>query len=160
MSAPLNTSSAWHELQQHRQSWEGVTLRQLFHDDPQRARHFSAEACGLYLDYSKQLVNPETLRLLMALARARHLEERRAAMFAGELINHTEGRAAFHAALRAPKGSVMRTAGVDVVPEVHRVLEHMAAFTRSIHDGTWRGATGQPIRKIVNIGIGLSLIHI
>ncbi|HUX18990.1 MAG TPA: glucose-6-phosphate isomerase, partial [Acidithiobacillus sp.] len=146
------------DLQQHRQSWEGVTLRQLFHDDPQRARHFSAEACGLYLDYSKQLVNPETLRLLMALARARHLEERRAAMFAGELINHTEGRAAFHAALRAPKGSVMRTAGVDVVPEVHRVLEHMAAFTRSIHDGTWRGATGQPIRKIVNIGIGGSYL--
>ena len=158
MSAPLNTSSAWQDLQQHRQSWEGVTLRQLFHDDPQRARHFSAEACGLYLDYSKQLVNPETLRLLMALARARHLEERRAAMFAGELINHTEGRAAFHAALRAPKGSVMRTAGVDVVPEVHRVLEHMAAFTRSIHDGTWRGATGQPIRKIVNIGIGGSYL--
>ncbi|MHB8366400.1 MAG: glucose-6-phosphate isomerase [Acidithiobacillus sp.] len=158
MSAPLNTSSAWQELQQHRQSWEGVTLRQLFHDDPQRARRFSAEACGLYLDYSKHLINPETLRLLMALARARRLEERRAAMFAGELINHTEGRAAFHAALRAPKGSVMCTAGVDVVPEVHRVLEHMAAFTRSIHDGTWRGATGQPIRKIVNIGIGGSYL--
>lgn len=158
MSAPLNTSSAWQGLQQHRQSWEGVTLRQLFHDDPQRARHFSAEACGLYLDYSKHLINPETLRLLTALARARRLEERRAAMFAGEPINHTEGRAAFHAALRAPKGSVMRTAGVDVVPEVHRVLEHMAAFTRSIHDGTWRGATGQPIRKIVNIGIGGSYL--
>ena len=158
MSAPLNTSSAWQELQQHRQSWEGVTLRQLFHDDPQRARHFSAEACGLYLDYSKHLINPETLRLLMALARARRLEERRAAMFAGELINHTEGRAAFHAALRAPKGSVMRTAGVDVVPEVHKVLEHMAAFTRSIHDDTWRGATGQPIRKIINIGIGGSYL--
>ncbi|MCK9188771.1 glucose-6-phosphate isomerase [Acidithiobacillus sp.] len=158
MSAPLNTSSAWQDLQQHRQSWEGVTLRQLFHDDPQRARHFSAEACGLYLDYSKHLINLETLRLLMALARARRLEERRAAMFAGKLINHTEGRAAFHAALRAPKGSVMCTAGVDVVPEVHRVLEHMAAFTRSIHDGTWRGATGQPIRKIVNIGIGGSYL--
>ncbi|MHB8224188.1 glucose-6-phosphate isomerase [Acidithiobacillus sp.] len=158
MSAPLNTSSAWQDLQQHRQSWEGVTLRQLFHDDPQRARHFSAEACGLYLDYSKHLINSETLRLLMALARARRLEERRAAMFAGELINHTEGRAAFHAALRAPKGSVMRTAGVDVVPEVHKVLEHMAAFTRSIHDGTWRGATGQPIRKIINIGIGGSYL--
>ncbi len=158
MSAPLNTSSAWQDLQQHRQSWEGVTLRQLFHDDPQRARHFSAEACGLYLDYSKHLINPETLRLLMALARARRLEERRAAMFAGELINHTEGRAAFHAALRAPKGSVMRTAGVDVVPEVHKVLEHMAAFTRSIHDDTWRGATGQPIRKIINIGIGGSYL--
>jgi glucose-6-phosphate isomerase len=158
VSAPLNTSSAWQDLQQHRQSWEGVTLRQLFHDDPQRARHFSAEACGLYLDYSKHLINLETLRLLMALARARRLEERRAAMFAGKLINHTEGRAAFHAALRAPKGSVMCTAGVDVVPEVHRVLEHMAAFTRSIHDGTWRGATGQPIRKIVNIGIGGSYL--
>ena len=158
MSAPLNTSSAWQDLQQHRQSWEGVTLRQLFHDDPQRARHFSAEACGLYLDYSKHLINSETLRLLMALARARRLEERRAAMFAGELINHTEGRAAFHAALRAPKGSVMRTAGVDVVPEVHKVLEHMAAFTRSIHDDTWRGATGQPIRKIINIGIGGSYL--
>ncbi|MBU2852563.1 MULTISPECIES: glucose-6-phosphate isomerase [Acidithiobacillus] len=159
MSTPLNTSSSvWQDLQQHRQSWEGVTLRQLFHDDPQRAQHFSAEACGLYLDYSKHLINSETLRLLMALARMRRLEERRTAMFAGEQINHTEGRAAFHAALRAPKGRVMRTAGVDVVPEVHKVLEHMAAFTRSIHEGTWRGATGQPIRKIINIGIGGSYL--
>ncbi|MHB1715271.1 MAG: glucose-6-phosphate isomerase, partial [Acidithiobacillus ferrooxidans] len=100
MSAPLNTSSVWRDLQQHRQSWEGVTLRQLFQDDPQRARNFSAEACGLYLDYSKHLINQETLRLLITLARARHLEERRAAMFAGERINRTEGRAAFHVALR------------------------------------------------------------
>ena len=158
MSTPLNTSSVWRDLQQHRQSWEGVTLRQLFQDDPQRARNFSAEACGLYLDYSKHLINPETLRLLITLARARHLEERRAAMFAGERINRTEARAAFHVALRAPKGHVMRTAGVDVVPEVHKVLDHMAAFTRSIHDGTWRGATGQPIRKIINIGIGGSYL--
>lgn len=158
MSVPLNRWSVWQDLQQHRQSWDGVTLRQLFREDPQRAQRFSAEACGLYLDYSKHLINSETLRLLMALARGRHLEDRRAAMFAGEPINRTEGRAALHAALRAPKECVMPTVGMNVVPEVHRVLEHMAAFTRSIHEGRWRGATGRPLRKVVNVGIGGSYL--
>ncbi len=158
MSVPLNTWSVWQDLQQHRQSWDGVTLRQLFREDPQRAQRFSAEACGLYLDYSKHLIDSETVRLLMALARGRHLEDRRAAMFAGEPVNRTEGRAALHAALRAPKGCVMPTVGMNVVPEVHQVLEHMAAFTRSIHEGRWRGATGRPLRKVVNVGIGGSYL--
>ncbi len=157
-AAPLTASPAWQHLQAHRKSWEDVTLRQLFREDPQRAGHFSAEACGIYLDYSKHLLRRETLNLLFDLARSRDLEARRDAMFAGEKINHTEGRAAFHAALRAPKGTVMRTGGVDVVPEVHQVLEHMARFTQSIHEQSWRGATGQPIRQIVNIGIGGSYL--
>ncbi|WP_414040814.1 glucose-6-phosphate isomerase [Acidithiobacillus sp. M4-SHS-6] len=156
--APLNVTPAWQHLQAHRQTWEGVTLRQLFQEDPQRATHFTAEACGIYLDYSKHLLRRESMNLLLALARSRDLETRRDAMFAGEKINLTEGRAAFHAALRAPKGTVMRTDGVDVVPEVHRVLDHMADFTQAIHAESWRGATGKPIRQIVNIGIGGSYL--
>ncbi|PKY10896.1 glucose-6-phosphate isomerase [Acidithiobacillus marinus] len=157
-AAPLHDSPAWQRLQTHRQTWEGMTLRQLFQEDPQRASHFSVEACGIYLDYSKHLLRRESLNLLLDLARSRDLESRRDAMFAGEKINHSEGRAAFHAALRAPKGTVMRTDGVDVVPEVHRVLDHMAEFTEAIHSETWRGATGKPIRQIVNIGIGGSYL--
>ncbi|MBU2759417.1 glucose-6-phosphate isomerase [Acidithiobacillus sulfurivorans] len=158
MSAVLCNLPAWRRLQEHRQSLEHVTLRQLFQEDPQRAGRFSAEACGIYLDYSKHLLRRETLNLLFDLAHSRDLEARRDAMFAGEKINHTEGRAAFHVALRAPRGTVMRTEGVDVVPEVHQVLEHMARFTRAIHEQSWRGATGQPIRQIVNIGIGGSYL--
>ncbi|MBU2836940.1 glucose-6-phosphate isomerase [Acidithiobacillus thiooxidans] len=158
MSAVLCNLPAWRRLQEHRQSLEHVTLRQLFQEDPQRAGRFSAEACGIYLDYSKHLLRRETLNLLFDLAHSRDLEARRDAMFAGGKINHTEGRAAFHVALRAPRGTVMRTEGVDVVPEVHQVLEHMARFTRAIHEQSWRGATGQPIRQIVNIGIGGSYL--
>ncbi|MBN2679030.1 glucose-6-phosphate isomerase [Acidithiobacillus montserratensis] len=157
-AALLNASPAWQHLQAHRQTWEGVTLRQLFQEDPQRATHFSAEACGIYLDYSKHLLRRESMHLLLDLARSRDLEARRDAMFAGEKINHTEGRAAFHVALRAPKGTVMRVDGVDVVPEVHQVLDHMAEFTQAIHSESWRGATGKPIRQIVNIGIGGSYL--
>lgn len=158
MSNALNTLPAWQKLQQHRQTWDGVTLRQLFREDPQRASHLATEACHLYLDYSKHLVRQETLDLLFELARSRDLEARREAMFAGDPINYTENRAAFHPALRAPKEAVMRTGGVNVVPEVHKVLEHMAEFTRSIHDQSWRGASGKPIRQIVNIGIGGSYL--
>jgi len=158
VSTALNTLPAWQKLQQHRQTWEGVTLRQLFREDPQRASHLATEACHLYLDYSKHLVRQETLSLLFELARSRHLEARREAMFAGDPINYTENRAAFHPALRAPKEAVMRTGGVNVVPEVHKVLEHMAEFTQSIHDQSWRGASGKPIRQIVNIGIGGSYL--
>ena len=157
-AALLNASPAWQHLQAHRQTWEGVTLRQLFQEDPQRAAYFSAEACGIYLDYSKHLLRRESMHLLLDLARSRDLEARRDAMFAGEKINHTEGRAAFHVALRAPKGTVMRVDGVDVVPEVHQVLDHMAEFTQAIHSESWRGATGKPIRQIVNIGIGGSYL--
>ena len=157
-AALLNASPAWQHLQAHRQTWEGVTLRQLFQEDPQRAAYFSAEACGIYLDYSKHLLRRESMHLLLDLARSRDLEARRDAMFAGEKINYTEGRAAFHVALRAPKGTVMRVDGVDVVPEVHQVLDHMAEFTQAIHSESWRGATGKPIRQIVNIGIGGSYL--
>ncbi len=157
-AAPLNASPAWQRLMEHRQTWNNVTLRQLFQEDPQRTQHFTTEACGIYLDYAKHLVNRDTLNLLLDLARSRDLEGRRDAMFAGEKINRTEGRAALHAALRAPKGKVMCTDGVDVVPEVHAVLEHMADFTQAIHDHSWRGASGQPIRQIVNIGIGGSYL--
>ncbi|HCE09555.1 MAG TPA: glucose-6-phosphate isomerase [Oxalobacteraceae bacterium] len=150
----LTARPAWKALQAHYQAMHTLHLRQLFADDPLRGERLSAEACDLYLDYSKNRITHETLPLLVELAEACQLREHIEAMFTGRKINRTERRAALHTALRAPKGECILLDGVDVVPEVHAVLDKMAEFTRKIHVGEWRGFTGLPIRNVVNIGIG------
>ena len=129
-------------------------LRSLFAEDPQRGDRFNAEGAGIYLDYSKNRVTAETMRLLVALARESALEERREAMFAGEHINVSEDRAVLHVALRMPRGTSLFVDGVDVVREVHEVLDSMATFANCVRSGEWRGHTGKPVRNVVNIGIG------
>ncbi|MHB1706897.1 MAG: glucose-6-phosphate isomerase, partial [Acidithiobacillus sp.] len=158
MSQSLTALPSWHALEQHRQSMHALHLRELFAADPERGRRFTAEGAGLYLDYSKNLITDETLALLIRLAEERGFAERRAAMFAGEIINRSEGRAAFHSALRAPAGAVMQTGGENVVPQVQEVLERMGVFVDKVHDGRWSGATGRRLRRVVNIGIGGSYL--
>src|SRR5262249_43998585 len=123
-----------------------------------RARRFSTEAVGLFLDYSKNRITDETLRLLFRLAQARGLAERRDAMFRGDKINTTEKRAVLHVALRAPRGTRIEVDGKDVVPEVHEVLDRMAAFAQTVRSGAWTGHTGKRIRNVINIGIGGSYL--
>jgi glucose-6-phosphate isomerase len=154
----LTTSPAWQALRAHHDEIKALHLREMFAKDPGRGERFVAEGAGLYLDYSKNRITGETLRLLLLLAEERGVAARRDAMFRGEKINVTEGRAAFHVALRAPKGSVMRIDSHDVVPDVHAVLDHMGEFAERLRDGTWRGHTGKPIRNVVNIGIGGSYL--
>ena len=150
----LTARPAWKALAAHRAALGDRHLRDLFAEDPGRGERFAAEGAGLYLDYAKQRVTDETLRLLLALAEEAGLRERIEAMFRGEKVNVTEQRAALHVALRAPAGQVIAVDGVDVVPEVQAVLARMAAFSEQIRDGTWRGHTGRRIRHVVNIGIG------
>jgi glucose-6-phosphate isomerase len=150
----LTTHPAWHALSAHADDMRGRSLRALFAADPSRGTRFTAEAAGLYLDYSKNRITDETIRLLAALARACRLDERIAAMFRGEPINTTEGRAVLHVALRAPRDASIVVDGEDVVPGVHDVLDRMAAFAAQVRDGRWRGHTGRPIRAVVNVGIG------
>ena len=138
----------------HFQAVHTLHLRQLFDDDPSRGERFSAQACGLYLDYSKNRITDETLDLLLQLAEARGLRERIEAMFTGEKINVTEQRAVLHVALRAPRDEQIVVDGIDVVQEVHAVLDKMADFAHKIRAGEWLGFTGRPIRNVVNIGIG------
>jgi len=138
----------------HYQAVHTLHLRQLFDDDPSRGERFSTQACGLYLDYSKNRITDDTLRLLLQLAQARGLRERIEAMFTGEKINVTEQRAVLHIALRAPKDERIVVDGIDVVQEVHGVLDKMADFARKIRAGEWLGFTGRPIRNVINIGIG------
>ncbi len=157
MPTPLITRSdgpAWRALETHAGVMQDVHLRDLFGADPGRGSRLVAEAAGLYLDYSKQRVSDETLRLLQALAAEVGLLDRAGSMFRGERVNVTEGRPALHIALRLPRGSSLVVDGVDVVPEVHAVLDRMAAFAESVRDGSWTGHTGRPIRNVVNIGIG------
>jgi glucose-6-phosphate isomerase len=151
---PLTERPAWKALAAHHERMRAVHLRDLFAADPGRGERLAAEAAGLYLDYAKQRVTDETLGLLFALARACGLRERIDAMFGGERINVTEQRAALHVALRAPRTERLMVDGVDVVPEVHAVLDRMGAFAREVREGRWHGHTGRPIRHIVNIGIG------
>jgi len=151
---PLTERPAWKALAEHCRKIRGVHLRQLFADDPRRGERYAAEAAGLYLDYSKNRITDETLRLLLALARECSLRERIAAMFRGERINVTEKRAVLHTALRAPATERILVDGVDVVPEVHAGLDRMAAFSDQIRNGEWRGHTGKRIRNVVSIGIG------
>lgn len=129
-------------------------LRQLFADEPRRGERLAVEAVGLYLDYSKHRVTDETLRLLVRLAAARGLRGRIDGMYSGEKINTSEGRAVLHTALRAPRDVRILVDGHDVVPDVHAVLDRMAAFAERVRDGTWKGHTGKRIRNVVNIGIG------
>ena len=151
---PLTEGTAWRALQTHVATLQKLHLRELFAADAQRGERFTLEAAGIYLDYSKQRVTDETLRLLLALADEAGLRQRIAAMFAGERINSTENRAVLHVALRAPRGADIRVDGVNVVPEVHEVLDRMAAFAERVRSGAWLGHGGRRIRNVVNIGIG------
>jgi glucose-6-phosphate isomerase len=146
--------AAWRALEAHHAQMRDVHLRQLFADDPQRAERFSVETLGLYVDFSKHRVTSETISLLIRLAEECGLRERTAAMFGGEHINVTENRAVLHVALRAPRDATLTVDGHNVVPDVHAVLDRMADFSTRVRSGAWTGATGQPIRNVVNIGIG------
>src|SRR5436189_108217 len=151
---PLTSRPEWKALAAHYESVRGLHLRELFAKDPRRGERLVAEAAGLYLDYSKNRVTDETLRLLLDLARSSGVAARRDAMFAGEKINVTEQRAVLHVALRAPRGARIVVDGEDVVPRVHAVLDRMADFAGRVRSGGWTGFTGRPIRNVVNIGIG------
>src|SRR6202035_4900526 len=153
-SVPLTERRAWKALGEHYLKIRDDHLRTLFGEDPQRGERFAVEAAGLYLDYSKHRITAETMRLLLALAEETGLRARIDAMFAGEKINVTEGRAVLHVALRAPRGATIMTGGKNVVPEVHAVLDRMADFSRRVRDGTWKGHTGKRIRNVINVGIG------
>jgi glucose-6-phosphate isomerase len=150
----LTERPAWRALGDHYQKIRDVHLRTLFAEDPQRGERLTAEAVGLYLDYSKNRVSDETLRLLLRLAEECGLRARIDAMFSGEKINVTENRAVLHVALRAPADASIMVDGEDVVPGVHQVLDKMAAFSDRVRGGDWTGYTGKRIRNVVNIGIG------
>jgi glucose-6-phosphate isomerase len=154
----LTETPAWQALSAHHAQIKDVHLRTLFADDPGRAERFSAEGAGLFLDYSKNRITDETVKLLLQLAEDHGVAKRRDAMFAGEKINTTERRAVLHVALRAPRGSSIAVDGVDVVPEVHKVLDAMADFSARVRSGAFAGYTGKRIRNVVNIGIGGSYL--
>ena len=158
MSQRLTESPSWHALQAHYEKVKDIQLRQLFAGDPSRGNRLAAEAAGLYLDYSKNRITDETVRLLIHLAQERGVAIRRDAMFRGEKINFTEGRAVLHIALRAPRGTQIKVDGVDVVPEVHAVLDKMAAFSNRVRNGEWKGHTGKSIKNVINVGIGGSYL--
>jgi glucose-6-phosphate isomerase len=153
-SLPLSERPAWKALGEHYRQISGKLLRQLFADDPSRGERFTAESGGIFLDYSKNRITDETLKLLVQLAEESGLKSRTEAMFTGEKINVTENRAVLHVALRAPKSESIVVDGEDVVPAVHAVLDKMAAFADRVRSGDWKGHTGKRIRAVVNIGIG------
>jgi glucose-6-phosphate isomerase len=153
-TARLRDRPAFGALAQHHTTLARRHLRELFAGDPARGERFCAEAAGLYLDYSKNRITDETMGLLLQLAEQSDLERRRDMMFAGERINVSENRSVLHVALRMPKGSSLIVEGVDVVAEVHEVLDRMADFAARVRSGAWLGHTGKPVRNIVNIGIG------
>jgi glucose-6-phosphate isomerase len=157
MARPTDTA-AWRALQSHYEKIKDVHLRRLFAEDPKRGETFTAEGAGLYLDYSKNRITSETIALLVQLARECGVAERRDAMFRGEKINLTEKRAVLHVALRAPRGVKIEVDGKDVVPEVHAVLDKMAAFSERVRGGQWKGHTGKRIRNVINVGIGGSYL--
>ena len=148
------TTAAWTALADHFKGMEARTLQQLFAADPERATRYSLEAAGLFVDFSKNRVTDETLRLLLTLGDESGLRSKIDAMFSGEKINITEDRAVLHVALRAPKTESILVDGVDVVPEVHAVLDKMSGFADRVRSGEWKGFTGKPITAVVNIGIG------
>ena len=151
---PLTRRAAWKALKAHFKKIKPLHLRKLFAADPKRGQSLTAEAAGLFLDYSKNRVTDQTLKLLLQLASESGLREKIDAMFRGEKINITEKRAVLHVALRAPKGSSIVVDGKNVVPEVHAVLDKMAAFANRVRSGEWKGHTGKRIRNVINIGIG------
>ncbi len=151
---PLSERPAWKALQAHAEPLRRTHLRELFDTDPARGTRLTAEAVGIFLDYSKNRVTDQTLGLLRELAEQSLLRERIDAMFAGEKINVTEDRAVLHVALRAPRGQRIELDGHDVVPDVHDVLDRMGEFADRVRSGEWTGHTGKPIRTVVNVGIG------
>ena len=151
---PLTHRPAWKALEAHYQKIRDQHLRRLFAEDPNRGERFALEALGIYLDYSKNRITDETIRLLLELAESSELRERIDAMFKGEKINITENRAVLHIALRTPRDQAIIVDGVNVVPEVHAVLDKMAHFSNRIRSGAWTGYTGKHMRNIINIGIG------
>ena len=151
---PAIKHTAWKALQSHYKKIREVHLRELFADDPKRGERFTTEALGLYLDYSKNRITDETIRLLLQLAEEAQLRERIGAMFRGEKINITEKRAVLHTALRAPRDASIMVDGENVVPNVHGVLDRMAQFSDSVRSGEWKGHTGKRIRNVINVGIG------
>jgi glucose-6-phosphate isomerase len=151
---PVTERRSWKALVTHHQNVRELHLRQLFGDDPTRAERMSVQALGLYLDYSKNRVTDETLKLLVQLADESGLRERIDAMFRGDKINVTENRAVLHVALRAPKGASIIVDGENVVPQVHAVLDNMADFSNRVRSGAWKGYTGRRIRNVINVGIG------
>jgi len=151
---PLTKRPAWLALEAHHEAIGGLHLRQLFADDSTRGERLTAEAAGIYLDYSKNRITSETIKLLLDLAEAVDLRARIDAMFRGEKINVSEGRAVLHVALRAPRGASILLDGENVVPQVHSVLDRMVNLSNRVRSGDWRGHTGKRIRNVVNIGIG------
>jgi glucose-6-phosphate isomerase len=151
---PLTKSPAWSALRAHYEKIKDIHLRELFTTDSERGTRFTAEGADVYLDFSKNRITEETIRLLVQLASERGVEQRRDAMFHGEKINITEKRAVLHIALRAPKRASIMVDGENVVPQVHAVLDRMADFANGIRSGDWKGHTGKPIRNVINIGIG------
>jgi glucose-6-phosphate isomerase len=154
LAGPLGKSTAWSALEEHHAEIGERHLREFFADDPDRGERLVVEDVGLVVDYSKNRITDETVRLLVGLAEERGLRERIEAMFSGERINTTEGRAVLHVALRAPRGSTIMVDGENVVPQVHGVLDRMADLADRVRSGEWVGQTGRPIRNVVNIGIG------
>jgi glucose-6-phosphate isomerase len=151
---PLNQRPAWKALHAHAMEIEGKHLRDLFSQDPGRGERFTAEADGIFLDFSKNRITDKTLQLLIQLADESGLRAKIDAMFRGDKINITENRAVLHVALRAPKREKIEVDGEDVVPGVHEVLEKMAGFADKVRSGEWKGHTGKRIRNVINIGIG------
>jgi glucose-6-phosphate isomerase len=153
-ATPLRERAAWKALERHYAEISGRHLRELFDEDPGRAERFSAQAAGIFLDYSKNRIVDETMRLLLELAEECDLAGRRDRMFRGEHINVSEDRAVLHVALRMPRGTSLVVDGVDVVKEVNDVLDAMSVFAERVRSGEWKGHTGKPIRNVVNVGIG------
>jgi glucose-6-phosphate isomerase len=151
---PLTKQKAWKALQSHYKKLQEVHLRDLFADDPNRGERMTAEAAGIFLDYSKNRITDETVKLLLQLAEESGLRQRIDAMFRGDKINVTENRAVLHVALRAPRGTSIVVDGENVIPEVHAVLDKMADFSNRVRNGDWKGFTGKPIRNVINVGIG------
>jgi len=151
---PLTKRKAWKKLQTHYRKLRDVHLRDLFSNDPGRGERMTVEAEGIFLDYSKNRITDETVRLLVKLAEEADVRSRIDAMFRGDKINVTEKRAVLHVALRAPQGTSIIVDGENVVPQVHAVLDRMAAFSDRVRSGEWKGFTGKPIRNVINVGIG------
>ena len=149
---------AWQALNQHRQAMQDFSMREAFNADPQRFSQFTLSSCGLFLDYSKNLITGETRDLLVNLAKEVHLKEAIDALYKGEPVNSSEGRPALHTALRRPVGDKLSVNGVNIMPDVHKVLNQITDLVGRIHDGLWRGYTEKPITDVVNIGIGGSFL--
>src|SRR4030095_16271732 len=154
MQQPAGKRQSWNALESHYQKVSKTHLRDLLKEDPKRGERMTVEGVGLYLDYSKNRITDETLKLLIGVAEESGLQSRIEAMFRGEKINLTENRAVLHTALRAPRGASIIVDGEDVVPKVHAVLDKMADFSDRVRSGKWKGHTGKRIRNVINIGIG------